>query len=57
METEGMSEEGYSEVIAPGAFAKQVGKVVPVRLGIGGPVIGSATVDSADGEVSVALSE
>jgi hypothetical protein len=43
-------DEGYNEVIAPGAFASQVGKRVPLTLGPGGPVIGTAEV-TAEGEI------
>ena len=43
---------GEFDTIAPGAFASQVGKVVPVK-GSDGEVIGSATVVDGNGRVEI----
>jgi hypothetical protein len=48
--------DDWSVVYEPGAFDSQVGKTVPVKLGIGGPVIGRATL-RADGEVDMVVDE
>jgi hypothetical protein len=52
--TERIERFGYADeyVIAPGAFAHQVGKVVPVK-GPDGAVIGTATVVDGNGRVEI----
>ena len=40
------------EVIAPGAF-KNLPKTVPLRLGIGGPIIGTATAHAVHGAIEI----
>jgi hypothetical protein len=40
-----VTSKNWNEVIAPGAFSTQIGTTVPLSIGgIGGPVIGTATV-------------
>jgi hypothetical protein len=54
MERERVSdEEGYSEIIAPGAFGDEP-KTVPLRAGQGGPIIGTATVNP-DGSITTKI--
>jgi hypothetical protein len=53
MERERVSDEGYREIIAPGAFGDEP-KTVPLRFGQGGPIIGTATVNP-DGTVTAAV--